>query len=61
MENITGDIGDITDKTTAGVLITQERNTTYEQTTAYQVETARKKGAISQTYNICPIAFFNTV
>uniref|UniRef100_K1PPJ4 Uncharacterized protein n=1 Tax=Magallana gigas TaxID=29159 RepID=K1PPJ4_MAGGI len=38
MEDITDDITDIT---TAGVSITQESNTTYEQTTAYQIETAR--------------------
>lgn len=58
MEDITDDITDIT---TAGVSITQESNTTYEQTTAYQIETASKKGTNSQTYNTCRIALFNTV
>lgn len=58
MEDIT-DV--ITDITTAGVSITQESNTTYEQTTAYQIETASKKGTNSQTYNTCRIALFNTV
>lgn len=61
MEDITDDITDITDITTAGVSITQESNTTYEQTTAYQIETASKKGTNSQTYNTCRIALFNTV
>lgn len=60
MEDITDDITDITDITTAGVSITQESNTTYEQTTAYQIETASKKGH-SQTYNTCRIALFNAV
>lgn len=58
MEDITDDITDIT---TAGVSITQESNTTYEQTTAYQIETASKKGTNSQAYNTCRIALFNTV
>lgn len=61
MEDITDDITYITDITTAGVSITQESNTTYEQTTAYQIETASKKGTNSQTYNTCRIALFNTV
>lgn len=61
MEDITDDITDSTDITTAGVSITQESNTTYEQTTAYQIETASKKGTNSQTYNTCRIALFNTV
>lgn len=61
MEDITEYITDITDITTAGVSITQESNTTYEQTTAYQIETASKKGTNSQTYNTCRIALFNTV
>lgn len=61
MENITDDNRNITDIPTAGVSITQESNTTYEQTTAYQIETASKKGTNSQTYNTCRIALFNTV
>lgn len=48
MEDITDDITDITDITTAGVSITQESNTTYEQTTTYQIETATRPG---QVYN----------
>lgn len=46
MEDITDDITDITDITTAGVSITQESNTTYEQTTAYQIETATRPGQL---------------